>query len=144
MSIFPASTTLAELNRNWRPQPEANIGLEFIDVGENSITAEFTVGSSMLQPHGIMHGGISCLVGEGMGSVAGNLCLKDPTLAVVGQNLQALHLRPAKPGDVLQARVHPVHVGRRSHIWETEILDKNSGKMVARITLTVAVVERPG
>lgn len=144
MSIFPVSLDLAELNRNWRPQAESSIGLQFVDVGENSITAEFTVGQAMLQPHGIMHGGFSCLVGEGLGSVAGNLCLKDPALAVVGQNLQALHLRPAKPGDVLRARVQPVHIGRRSQIWETEIRDRGSDKLIARVTLTVAVVERPG
>jgi 1,4-dihydroxy-2-naphthoyl-CoA hydrolase len=144
MSLFPASIDLATLNRDWRPKAESSIGLTFIAMDANSITAEFTVGDAMLQPHGIMHGGFSCLVGEGMGSVAGNLALKDPTLAVVGQNLQALHLRPAKPGDVLRARVQAVHVGRRSQIWETEIRDQRSEKLVARVTLTVAVVERPG
>ncbi|HYX38343.1 MAG: PaaI family thioesterase [Pseudobdellovibrionaceae bacterium] len=143
MSIFPASLQLDELNKNWRPQAESAIGMHFIEVGENSLTAELTVGEAMLQPHGIMHGGFSCLIGEGLGSVAGNLCLKDPTLAVVGQNLQALHLRPAKPGDVLRARVQPVHIGRRSQIWETEIRDRRSDKLIARVTLTVAVVERP-
>lgn len=143
MNLFPASLDLAELNSKWRPAAETNIGLQYIELGENSITAEFTVGSMMLQPHGIMHGGFSCLVGESLGSIAGNLCLKDPTLAVVGQNLQALHLRPAKQGDVLQARVEPVHIGRRSQIWETEIKDRRSDKLVARVTLTVAVVERP-
>lgn len=143
MGLFPASMDLEALNRDWRPKAEANMGLQFIEIGENSITAEFTVGEGMLQPHGIMHGGFSCLVGEGLGSVAGNLCLKDPGFAVVGQNLQALHLRPAKPGDVLRAQVRPVHIGRRSHIWETEIKDRRSDKLIARVTLTVAVVERP-
>ncbi len=143
MGLFPASLDLTVLNRDWRPQAEASIGLQFTEIGENSITAEFTVIESMLQPHGIMHGGFSCLVGEGLGSIAGNLSLKDPTLAVVGQNLQALHMRPAKPGDVLIARVHPIHIGRRSHIWETEIRDRRSEKLVARVTLTVAVIERP-
>jgi 1,4-dihydroxy-2-naphthoyl-CoA hydrolase len=134
---------LEALNRDWRPKAEANMGLQFIEIGENSITAEFAVGEAMLQPHGIMHGGFSCLVGEGLGSIAGNLCLKDPGFAVVGQNLQALHLRPAKAGDVLRAQVRPVHIGRRSHIWETEIKDRRSNKLIARVTLTVAVVERP-
>lgn len=144
MGLFPASMDLTALNRDWRPKAEISMGLQFVEIGENSITAEFTVSEAMLQPHGIMHGGFSCLVGEGLGSVAGNLCLKDSTLAVVGQNLQALHLRPAKPGDVLRARVQPVHVGRRSQIWETEIRDRRSDKLIARVTLTVAVVERPG
>jgi 1,4-dihydroxy-2-naphthoyl-CoA hydrolase len=144
MGLFPSSVVVADLNRDWRPKAETSIGLQFVEIGEDSIIAEFTVGDAMLQPHGIMHGGFSCLVGEGMGSVAGNLCLKDPALAVVGQNLQALHLRPAKPGDVLRARVRPLHVGRRSQIWETEIRDRRHDKLVARVTLTVAVVERPG
>lgn len=143
MGLFPASMNPEALNRDWRPKAESNMGLQFIEIGEDSITAEFTVGEAMLQPHGIMHGGFSCLVGEGLGSIAGNLCLKDPAFVVVGQNLQALHLRPAKPGDVLRARVKPVHIGRRSHIWETEIKDRRSDKLVARVTLTVAVVERP-
>lgn len=144
MALFPAHVTLAELNRNWIPKAEKKFGLQYVDLGPEGITAEYTVNDDMLQPHGIMHGGFSCLVGESLGSVAGNLALNDPKLAVVGQNLQALHLRPAKAGTVLEARVQAVHVGRRSHIWETEIKEKASGKMVARITLTVAVIERPG
>jgi len=143
MSLFPASTTLAELNKNWKPVPESNLGLQYIGIDEQSITAEFTVGESMLQPHGIMHGGYSCLIGEGLGSVAGNLALKDPSMAVVGQNLQALHLRPAKAGTILRACVQPIHLGRRSQIWETEIREKETEKLVARVTLTVAIIERP-
>jgi 1,4-dihydroxy-2-naphthoyl-CoA hydrolase len=143
MGIFASDLDLAALNRDWKPAAETSLGLQYVAADEQSLTAEFTVSPSMLQPYGIMHGGFSCLIGEGLGSVAGNLSLKEPGMTVVGQNLQALHLRPAKAGALLQAHVQAVHVGRRSHIWETEIREKESRKLVARITLTVAVVERP-
>ena len=142
MSLFQEALTVEGINKNWLPQLEQSLGLQVTAIEGDVLKAEFTVKDLMLQPYGIMHGGISCMIGESMGSIAGNMCLKDPGHAVVGQNLQALHMRPARAGAVLEATTEALHVGRRSQIWQTQIREKLTGKMIAQVTLTVAVIER--
>jgi 1,4-dihydroxy-2-naphthoyl-CoA hydrolase len=142
MSVFQEALTVEEINKNWLPRLEQSLGLQITAIEGDVLKAEFTVKELMLQPHGIMHGGIACVIGESMGSMAGNMCLKDPIQAVVGQNLQALHMRPARAGAVLEAITEALHLGRRSQIWQTRIREKLTGKMIAQVTLTVAVIER--
>ncbi len=142
MSLFQEALTVEDINKNWLPRLEQSLGLQITAIEGDVLKAEFTVKELMLQPYGIMHGGISCMIGESMGSIAGNMCLKDPIHAVVGQNLQALHMRPARAGALLEAITEALHVGRRSQIWQTQIREKLTGKMIAQVTLTVAVIER--
>lgn len=142
MQLFPESISLEDINAHWLPRVDRSLGLSVTEIGPASLTAELKVHEGVVQPHGILHGGVSCVIGESLGSVAGNMCLQDPTKAVVGQNLQALHLRPAPLGTTLIAKAEALHIGRRSQIWETEIKDKANGKLIARITLTVAVIDR--
>ena len=70
--------------------------------------------------------------------IAGYLVLKDAKQAVVGQNLQAMHFRPAVKGSWLVATAEALHLGRRSQIWETHLREKISQRLISRITLTLA------
>lgn len=143
MSIFHNMPGLSELNAQWLPKLDQACGVKIIEVGEQSLTAEFSVEPGITQPHGIMHGGFSCVIGESLGSIAGNMVLQNPKQRVVGQGLQALHLRPAAAGSLLIATAEALHLGRRSQIWETHIREQKSQRLIARITLTLAVIEEP-
>ncbi len=142
MSVFPKNLDLDFVNNQFLPKLDRKLGLRVVSVGDDVLKAELPVTEEILQPFGIMHGGISCVVGESLGSVCGMMCLKDEKLTIVGQNLYALHLRPAYAGMTLEAIVTPQHVGRRSHIWEILLRDKATQKHTAKITLTLAVVEK--
>ena len=141
MSVFAKAWDLNTLNNHSLPALEKSFGLKFVAIGENSLTAEVVVQAEMLQPFGILHGGVSCLIGESLGSIAGNMCLADENKVVVGQNLYAQHIRSARQGDPLKATATALHVGRRSQTWETLI--ESQGKTIAKITLTLAVIDKP-
>ena len=142
MSVFHFKPSLEELNQSWLPQLDRSLGVSITDLAADSLSLEFVVGAAILQPHGLMHGGFSCVVGESLGSVAANLTLNDPNKAAVGQSLTASHIRPAKLGAKLRATARPLHLGGRTQIWETEIVELSHHKLIAKITLTVAIVER--
>lgn len=142
MGLFPSSLTPESINERWLPPLDRSLGLRIDAISERGLVASFTVGEAHLQPHGIMHGGISCVVGESLGSLAGGLLVGAEGKTVVGQSLYALHLRPAKSGMRLEARAEPKHLGRRTQIWEIHIKDNAQNKPISQITLTVAVIDQ--
>jgi 1,4-dihydroxy-2-naphthoyl-CoA hydrolase len=141
MGLFPKDLKVEDVNAMWLPRMDRDLGVVITEIGDQSMTAEFTVSERNVQPFGIMHGGMSCVVGESLGSVAGGLCLRDGNRTVVGQSLYAIHLRPARLGMTLKAVAEARHLGQRSQVWEILLSDKEQGKPIAKITLTLAVIE---
>jgi uncharacterized protein (TIGR00369 family) len=63
-----------------------------------------------------------------------------PGKAAFGSEINASHLRPKRAGSVLTATGTPVHVGRRSQVWQVKIEDEG-GKAVCAARCTVAIVD---
>lgn len=143
MALFPSGIKIDDINQKWLPKLDRSLGVKVTSIENDRILAELEVGEDLMQPFGVMHGGVSCVLGESLGSVAGSMTLKDPSQTVVGQSLYALHLRPVKSGMTLEAEARAEHIGKRSQIWEIMLRDKATQKPTAKITLTLAVVDRP-
>lgn len=146
MSFFSKDASLEEMNRRWLPALERSLGVRLTSVSEGELRAEYTVTDLLLQPFGIMHGGMHCVIAESLGSIGAAMtamAAKEGTTAV-GQGLNANYFRPAKLGTVIEAIARPKHVGGRSQVWEIQMLEKGSGKSLASCTLTLAVVEIAG
>lgn len=142
MGAFPEGLNIDEINSKWMPKLDRSFGLRVTSIEADKMSAELVVTEALLQPFGLMHGGVSCVLGESLGSMAGGMTLRDPNLTVVGQSLYALHLRPAHLGMTLLVEATPQHLGKRSHIWDILLQDKETRKPTAKITLTLAVIEK--
>ncbi|ROO26302.1 thioesterase [Salinisphaera orenii MK-B5] len=116
----------------------SRLGLVYTAIGDAHLEAEFTIDERTRQPFGLLHGGVSCAVSESMGSIAANLCVDRSRYGCVGVELNASHLSGASAGRV-QARCHPLRVGRRMHVWQTDLFDAE-GRQLCVSRLTVAVV----
>lgn len=142
MTNFKKVLSEAELNK-MLPVALKNVGVMqvFVDPQIPLVKAEFEVDKRNTQPFGVLHGGVSCLIAETLGSLAGYLMLEDEKQVVVGQSLTASHIRAAKMGEALKVSCEPVHVGRRSQIWLTTIRNEVS-RLVSQVQLTLAVVDK--
>ncbi|KIQ14994.1 thioesterase [Rhodococcus sp. Leaf7] len=105
------------------------IGLEFHDLEPDRVTARWTVRDELLQPFGIVHGGVHCSVIESVASTAAALWLGGRG-HVVGVNNTTDFIRAARAG-VLTAEAVPVHRGRTQQIWTVTITDE-SDRLIAR------------
>jgi 1,4-dihydroxy-2-naphthoyl-CoA hydrolase len=105
------------------------IGLEFQDLEPDRVTARWTVRDELLQPFGIVHGGVHCSVIESVASTAAALWLGGRG-HVVGVNNTTDFIRAARAG-VLTAEAVPVHRGRTQQIWTVTITDE-SDRLIAR------------
>ncbi len=116
-----------------------HLGIEFLEVGEDFITARMPVDHRTQQPFGILHGGASVALAETLGSVASVLTLDDPTTQrAVGLEINANHIRPVSSGWVY-AKALPLHLGRTTHIWDIKITSEEQ-KLVCVVRFTVAIV----
>lgn len=116
-----------------------HLGIEFVEKGEDFLRAKMPVDHRTKQPFGLLHGGASVALAETLGSIASVLCLDDPMKQkAVGLEINANHLRSVTEGWVY-GTVRPIHIGRRTHVWDIKITDENQ-KLVCISRLTVAIV----
>lgn len=136
MAVFKRNVSQQELN-SWIPQVVRYAGVETISLDEQGLSCQFLVGDQNVQPFGMLHGGVSVMVAETLGSIGANLCLDDGFFAV-GQGLSASHISSARIGEKVMAYSEPLHVGKSSQVWNTDFFNE-SKKLICRVTLTVAV-----
>jgi uncharacterized protein (TIGR00369 family) len=113
------------------------IGLRFLEVTPDGITAEIDVRPELHQPYGILHGGVLATVVETVGSMSGATWYDGP---VVGVSNHTNFLRAVREGR-LTARSTPVHRGKTQQLWDIDITDEE-GRLVARGQLRVTNMTR--
>jgi 1,4-dihydroxy-2-naphthoyl-CoA hydrolase len=116
-------------------------GLEFGETTPDLVTATVPVTPKILQPFGIVHGGVFCAIGETLASVGTYLGVKDAGNISVGMSNHTSFLRPITTGTV-HAEAKPRHRGRTTWIWDVEITN-DDGALCAIGRLTIAVRPRP-
>jgi 1,4-dihydroxy-2-naphthoyl-CoA hydrolase len=77
---------------------------------------------------------------ETLGSMGAAMCVDMNEYQVVGQEINANHLRAVRTGWVT-GTARPVHIGGRSQVWMIDIVDE-AGKLVCTSRLTIAVIKR--
>ena len=112
------------------------IGLDITDVGADEGRASLVVTPELLQPYGLLHGGVLCSVVETLGSVGGAAWFGDRG-NVVGTSNHTNLLRSARDGAQLQAVATPVHRGRTSQLWSVDVRDERD-RLIAKGELRLA------
>lgn len=107
----------------------AFLGLELVSADGDEVAARWTVRADLLQPYGIVHGGVHCSVVETVASVGAALWLGDRGTVVGVSNTTDFYR--AVTGGTLQAAARPVHRGRSQQVWVVEIRD-DQDRAVAR------------
>ena len=116
------------------------LGIRFSAIGDDYVQATMPVDQRNHQPYGLLHGGASVVLAESLGSVGAGLCVDHKRFFVVGQEVNANHLRSVRDGQVTGS-ASPVHMGRRSHVWEIDVKDDRQ-RLICIARLTLAVLPR--
>ena len=125
--MHPDAGTKPELSAPF----DAELGLTYTEVTPDGIKAELTVKPTLLQPMGIVHGGVWCSVVESLASVSAYVWLSaNGGGNVVGVNNSTDFLR-AVTGGTVRAVSEPVHRGRLQQLWLVTIRDEQD-RLIAR------------
>ena len=117
-----------------------HIGFAFTEVGSDFLAGRLPVDHRTTQPFGILHGGASCVLSETLGSVAAWMTIDPDQYRAVGLEINCNHIRAVTQGHVIGV-CSPLHVGRRTQVWQTDITEEATGKRVAISRLTVAIID---
>lgn len=136
---FESIHDLAVINALRKDTLAAALGMEFVAIGEDSLTCTMPVNANTKQPMGMLHGGASAALAETVGSVASMLCIDTNKYYSVGLDINCNHIRGVKSG-IVTATATPFHIGKTTHVWEIKITNEQ-GKLVCISRLTMAILK---
>jgi 1,4-dihydroxy-2-naphthoyl-CoA hydrolase len=115
-----------------------HLGIKITEVGDDFLRGTMPADARTFQPYGVVHGGANVVLAETLGSIAGAHVIDFKTTKCLGQEVSASHLRPVSSG-LVTGTARPIHLGRRSHIWEIRMED-DRGKLTCLSKLTLAIL----
>jgi 1,4-dihydroxy-2-naphthoyl-CoA hydrolase len=136
MRIWKKPVSVAELTAIHVDTAVGHLGIEFLEVGDDFISARVPVDTRTKQPYGLLHGGVSVVLAETLGSCGAAFSSPEGHRAV-GLDINANHLKSATSGWVTGV-ARPVHIGRTTQVWQID-LHNEAGELtcVSRITMAV-------
>lgn len=137
--IWKQPITTVEVNQRSRNCLCEHLAIEFIEVGDDFLTARMPVDQRTNQPMGILHGGASAALAETVASAAANYCIEKGKVAL-GLDLNINHLRAVGSGFVV-AVAKPLHLGKSTQVWEIKITNE-AKQLIAAARLTLAVIAK--
>ncbi|HQX66728.1 MAG TPA: hotdog fold thioesterase, partial [Ottowia sp.] len=113
------------------------LGIEFLEVGDDFLRARVPVNAHTRQPYGLLHGGVSVVLAETLGSCGAVYACPEGWRAV-GLDINANHIRGATSGWVT-GTARPVHIGRSTQVWQID-MHNDAGELTCVSRLTMAVL----
>jgi 1,4-dihydroxy-2-naphthoyl-CoA hydrolase len=138
-TIWKRVTTPEAITTRISASIAGHLGIRITELRPDAMVAEMPVNERHLQPQGVLHGGVSVVLAETLGTIACILTLPEGRNAV-GLEVNANHVASVKPGQMVTAVCRPLHTGSRTQVWQTEIR-RADGKLACVSRLTCAVLE---
>jgi 1,4-dihydroxy-2-naphthoyl-CoA hydrolase len=129
--------TPEEVSRRLAEFFPGQLGIEVLETGREGARGRLVAERRHLHPGGFVHGGVWVSLADTVAAWATIPNLeqgRDFSTAEMKTNLFGV----AREGDVLEAVATPLHVGRRTQVWEVRI--EVAGKLCALFVCTQVVV----
>ena len=137
MSIWLKPISLDILAQSAVDTAVSHLGIEFTEIGDDFLRGRVPVDSRTVQPYRLLHGGVSVVLAETLGS-SGAYFSSPEGHRCVGLDINANHLRSATSGWVT-GTARPVHIGRTTHVWHID-LHNETGELTCVSRLTMAIL----
>jgi 1,4-dihydroxy-2-naphthoyl-CoA hydrolase len=138
---FDAGFSLETANTRSQGTLVSQLGIEFVETGDDYVSARMPVDERTRQPAGVLHGGASVALAETLASWAATFTVDREKHHCVGLEINANHVRAIGSGWVT-GTARPLHLGRSTQIWEVRIVDEQ-GRLVCVSRVTMAVLTTP-
>ena len=130
--------TINSFNKNTLME---TLGIKCVEIGEDYIVSTMLVNASTHQPMGLLHGGASAALIESIGSMGSTLLIDLSKQAPVGLEINANHIGSVRSGSV-KGVGKIVHAGKKTHVWQVDIFDNETNKLICTGRLTVMIIDK--
>lgn len=138
MRIWKTPITIEGLTEASKDTAVSYLGIEFLEIGDDYLTARVPVNRSTCQPYGLLHGGVAVVLAETLGS-CGAVCACEPGHKAVGLDINANHLKGTTSGWVT-GTARAVHIGRTTQVWQID-LRNDAGELTCVSRITMAILQ---
>ena len=123
------------------PSPfDRHYGLQVDEATDELVRGHVVVRQELLQPVGLVHGGVHASIAEALASLGTNVGVVPEGKIGLGQANHSSFLRPISEGTI-HGIARRRHRGRTTWIWDVELMD-DEGRLCAISRVTIAVRER--
>jgi uncharacterized protein (TIGR00369 family) len=127
-----------ELSRTVLPGTfPGDLGIEIVRIDDDRITGRMAVDRRHLHPGGYVHGGAWTAFADTI-AAWGTMRHLDPESGFTTVEMKTNVFAAGRDGDVLEAIGEPLHVGRRTQVWEVRMT--NGEKLAANFVCTQIVL----
>jgi 1,4-dihydroxy-2-naphthoyl-CoA hydrolase len=120
--------------------PFSNLmGVEIVERDKARVVGRLVVRDDLCTAGGILHGGAYMAFADALGAIGGVLNLA-PGARTTTLESKTNFLGSAKAGSTVTGEATPLHVGRRSSVWQTRITN-DDGKLLALVLQTQMTIE---
>lgn len=110
------------------------MGLEVVERTKDRVRGRMAVREDLCTAGGILHGGAFMAMADALGAVGAVMNLAEGTRTTTLES-KTNFLGSAPVGSVVEAETTPLHVGRRSSVWQTRITNAD-GKLLCLVIQT--------
>lgn len=97
------------------------LGIEFVAAEDDRLEAPRTVAPALCNRAGSLHGAALIAIADTLGAIDAFLERPEGAQGATTLRNKTNFLGMARPGDVVTAVCAPIHVGRRTSVWQTTI-----------------------
>ena len=120
-------------------QPLARLlGIEIVEATKARVVGKLLVREDLCTSWNTIHGGTVMAFADTLGATGAYLNLPEGAATTTIES-KTNFIAPAKAGTVVMAESLPIHIGKRSSVWQTRIT-RDDGKLVAIVTQTQMVL----
>ena len=127
-----------QMNRNTLME---QLGIECIELGKDYVVSRMPVDHRTHQPMGLLHGGASAALIESIGSMGSTLLIDLDKQQPVGLEINCNHIGGVRSGYVI-ATGKIVHAGKRTHLWQVDIREEGTDRLICSGRLTVMIIDK--
>jgi len=122
------------------PLPYAQLlQIEIVEAGKEGIRGKLKVRPEMCTAGQILHGGAIMSFADTLGAFAAMHVLPEGSTGTTTLESKTNFLGSAKEGETVLGHCTPVHIGRRTSVWQTKITTE-AGRNIALVTQTQMVL----
>ena len=127
-----------QMNRNTLME---QLGIECIELGKDYVVSRMPVDHRTHQPMGLLHGGASAALIESIGSMGSTLLIELDKQQPVGLEINCNHIGGVRSGYVI-ATGKIVHAGKKTHLWQVDIREDGTDRLICTGRLTVMIIDK--
>jgi 1,4-dihydroxy-2-naphthoyl-CoA hydrolase len=117
----------------------STLGIELTSSEKDRVVGRLAVREEITTGGHILHGGAYMAFADTLGAIGAVLNLREGTRTTTLES-KTNFLGSARVGETITGEATPLHVGRRSSVWQTRI-SNSEGKLLALVTQTQMTIE---